>query len=280
MKKLIKLVIALTIVLGLMPNSVFAQSNETIDKEAGVVIGFDDTFAPFGFKNEAGEHVGFDLDLAAEVFGRMDIEFTFQPIDWSMKETELNTGNIDMIWNGYSITPEREEVVLFSDSYIENRQVIIVKADSDVSTKVDLAGRFLATQEQSASLEAILADKEFVASIDGATPVTYATFVEVFSDLNNGRVDAIVVDETMAGYYLEQTGDADNYHILEDNFGEEEYGVGFRKSDAEFVAEFNTVLAEMIEDGTFAEIKANWFTEIDAEAATSEDSEETVEDAE
>lgn len=267
MKKIIKLVMALTIVLGVLPTAVFAQSNETVDKEAGVVLGFDDTFAPFGFKNEAGEHVGFDIDLATEAFKRMDIEVTFQPIDWSMKETELNTGNIDMIWNGYSITPEREEVVLFSDAYIENRQVIIVKADSDVYTKTDLAGRFLATQEQSASLEAILADEEFVQSIDGAAPVTYATFVEVFSDLNNGRVDAIVVDETMAGYYLEQTGDADNYRILEDNFGEEEYGVGFRKSDAEFVEEFNEVLTEMIEDGTFAKIKSKWFTDIDAEDA-------------
>ena len=267
MKKIIKLVMALTIVLGVLPTAVFAQSNETVDKEAGVVLGFDDTFAPFGFKNEDGEHVGFDIHLATEAFKRMDIEVTFQPIDWSMKETELNTGNIDMIWNGYSITPEREEVVLFSDAYIENRQVIIVKADSDVYTKTDLAGRFLATQEQSASLEAILADEEFVQSIDGAAPVTYATFVEVFSDLNNGRVDAIVVDETMAGYYLEQTGDADNYRILEDNFGEEEYGVGFRKSDAEFVEEFNEVLTEMIEDGTFAKIKSKWFTDIDAEDA-------------
>lgn len=270
MKKIIKLVMALTIVLGLLPTAVLAQSSETVDKEAGVVLGFDDTFAPFGFKNEAGEYVGFDIDLATEAFKRMDIDVTFQPIDWSMKETELNTGNIDMIWNGYSITAEREEVVLFSDAYIENRQVIIVKADSDVYTKTDLAGRFLATQEQSASLEAILADEAFVQSIDGAAPVTYATFVEVFSDLNNGRVDAIVVDETMAGYYLEQTGDADNYRILEDNFGEEEYGVGFRKSDAEFVEEFNKVLAEMIEDGTFAEIKSKWFSDIDAEDVNEE----------
>ncbi|MGO4927210.1 amino acid ABC transporter substrate-binding protein [Fundicoccus sp. Sow4_F4] len=264
MKKMVKLVLSLLVVFSIAPSTAFAQSGKTIDREAGVVIGFDDTFAPFGFKNEAGDHVGFDLDLAAEILGRMEVDYSFQPIDWSMKETELNTGNIDMIWNGYSITPEREEVVLFSEPYIENRQIIIVPVDSDVKSKADLAGKVLATQEQSASLEAILADEEFVATL-GSDPVTYATFVEVFSDLNNGRVDAIVVDETLASYFLEQNDSAADYRTLEDNFGEEEYGVGFRKSDDAFVEEFNATLAEIIEDGKFDEIKANWFTAIEAE---------------
>lgn len=264
MKKMVKFLISLMVLLMVAPNNVNAQADQVIDREKEVVIGFDDTFAPFGFKNEEGEHVGFDLDLAAEIFERMDVEFKFQPIDWSMKETELNTGNIDMIWNGYSITPEREEVVLFSAPYIENRQIIIVPVDSEVVSKVDLAGKVLATQEQSASLEAILADEEFVQTL-GSDPVTYATFIEVFSDLNNGRVDAIVVDETLASYFLEQNGSAADYRILEDNFGEEEYGVGFRKVDEEFVKEFNETLAEIIEDGTFKEIKANWFTEIESE---------------
>lgn len=264
MKKMVKCLLSLLVVLSIAPSTALAQSEKTIDREASVVVGFDDTFAPFGFKNEAGEHVGFDLDLAQEIFGRMGVDYKFQPIDWSMKETELNTGNIDMIWNGYSVTPERQEVVLFSDAYIENRQVIIVLADSDVSTKADLAGKILATQEQSASLEAILADEEFVATLD-SEPVTYATFVEVFSDLNNGRVDAIVVDETLASYFLEQNDSADDYKILEDNFGEEEYAVGFRKSDDEFVEEFNEKLAEIIEDGKFIEIKGNWFKTIEAD---------------
>lgn len=264
MKKMVKLLLSLLVACTLVPTSVSAQNDKVIDREAGVVIGFDDTFAPFGFKNEAGDHVGFDLDLAAEILGRMKVDYTFQPIDWSMKETELNTGNIDMIWNGYSITPEREEVVLFSDPYIENRQIIIVPIDSDIQTKADLAGKVLATQEQSASLEAILADEAFVTTL-GSDPVTYATFVEVFSDLNNGRVDAIVVDETLASYFLEQNDSAADYRTLDENFGEEEYGVGFRKSDDNFVEEFNATLAEIIEDGKFDEIKANWFTAIEAE---------------
>ena len=179
--------VALLLLLSVSKPS-FAQE---INKDEGVVIGFDDTFAPFGFKNEAGENVGFDIDLANEILGRLDIEYSFQPIDWSMKETELNTGNIDMIWNGYSVTPQREEVVLFSDPYIQNRQVIIVKVDSDIQSKEDFAGRLIATQEQSASLEAIMNEADFAEALDGGQPVTYPTFVEVFSDLDNGRVEEL-----------------------------------------------------------------------------------------
>lgn len=265
MKKIVsKVMVALVAFLMLVPAASSVQAQE-INKDEGVIIGFDDTFAPFGFKNTDGEHVGFDLDLAEEILGRLEVDYTFQPIDWSMKETELNTGNIDMIWNGYSVTPQREEIVQFSDPYIKNRQVIIVKADGDIQTKADFAGKFIATQEQSASYEAIMNDTEFAESIDGGQPVTYPTFVEVFSDLNNERVDGIVVDELLATYFLEQNGSADDYRILEDNFGEEDYAVGFRKDDAAFVEEFNAVLAEIIEDGTFDEIKSQWFTEVDSE---------------
>ncbi|WPC07936.1 amino acid ABC transporter substrate-binding protein [Globicatella sp. PHS-GS-PNBC-21-1553] len=260
MKKIKKMLVA---VLGLMVASPVVMAAEPmINKEDKVVVGFDDTFAPFGFKDEKGNIVGFDVDLASAVFDKMGVEFEFQPIDWSTKETELNTGNIDMIWNGYTITDEREKVVAFSDAYIDNRQVIIVKADNGIESKADLADKVVATQAESSALEAILADEAFTKTIDGATPITYATFVEVFADLDNGRADAIVVDETLATYYLSQKDNADSYRILEDNFGEEEYAVGFRKSDSEFVEEFNAALKAVTEDGTFDEIKAKWFVEI------------------
>lgn len=282
MKKMSTLFLTVTAVLGLvaMPaTSAFAQE---ISTDEALTIGFDNTFAPFGFTTAEGENVGFDLDLAEEVFGRMEVEYEFQPIDWAMKETELNSGQIDAIWNGYSVTPERQEVVLFSSPYVQNRQVIIVKAESEVETKADLAGKIIATQEQSASLEAIMKEEEFASSIDGGMPVTYPTFVEVFADLDNGRVDAIVVDELLALYFLDQRGDADQYRILEDNFGTEDYAVGFRQADEAFVNEFNEVLAEVIADGTFDEIQAEWFAGIELPGAEdpetdTENSEETTE---
>ncbi|MBG9979656.1 amino acid ABC transporter substrate-binding protein [Facklamia sp. DSM 111018] len=260
---------ALTIVLVVVGLSILfgpgLRSNlaAEIQPDEKVIIGFDSTFAPFGFKDEQGNHVGFDLDLAEEILGRMGMEYEFQPIDWTMKETELKSGQIDMIWNGYSVTPERQEVVTFSAPYIQNRQVIMTKRDSNIQSKADLAGKVIATQEQSASYEAVMRESDFAASLDGGEPVTYATFVEVFSELDNGRVEAIVVDELLALYYIEQQGESDQYRTLDDHFGTEDYAVGFRQDDQAFVESFNKVLKEVIDDGTMEAIEAKWFAGIE-----------------
>ncbi|MBK0347713.1 amino acid ABC transporter substrate-binding protein [Aerococcaceae bacterium zg-ZJ1578] len=255
--------IAAALVMMNLVNGMKVSAESKIETGQKVTIGFDDTFAPFGFKNEQGEIVGFDVDLAESVFSRMGVSYEFQPIDWSTKETELKMGNIDMIWNGYTITEEREKVLQFSDSYVDNRQIIIVKKESEIQTKADLAGKIVATQAESSSLEGILKDSAFVESIDGQAPITYATFVEVFADLDNGRADAIVVDETLATYFLSKNKQGDAYRILKENFGEEKYAVGFRKSDAAFVEKFNAALAAVKQDGTFAEISKKWFEDLE-----------------
>lgn len=259
MKKLLAYLSLVVLFFTSILTGVTAQAT-TIDKEAVVTIGLDNTFAPFGFEKD-GKYTGFDIELAEEVLGRMNVDYDFQPIEWGMKETELNTGNIDMIWNGYSVTPEREKIVAFSDVYLENRQAIVVLEDSDIQTKEDLAGKVVATQEESASLEAINKDKKFADTL-AEEPVTYASFVEVFQDLDNKRVDAIVVDETLTMYYMAQSDKDANYRILEDDFGREDYAVGFRKDDKEFIEEFNKVLKEVKEDGTFDKIKDKWFKSI------------------
>lgn len=263
MKKVLTIVLAvvgLSILFGLGLRSNLAAEIQPDDK---VTIGFDSTFAPFGFKNDKGKYVGFDIDLAAEILGRMGVEYEFQPIDWTMKETELKSGQIDMIWNGYSVTPERQEVVTFSAPYIQNRQVIMTTKDSDIQSKADLAGRVVATQEQSASYEAVMRESDFASSLDGGEPVTYATFVEVFSELDNDRVEAIVVDELLALYYIEQQGVSDQYWTLDEHFGTEDYAVGFRPDDQAFVEKFNKVLQEVVDDGTMETIEAKWFAGID-----------------
>lgn len=250
--------VAFLAVLG-FTSKVYGQDS-LLDKDT-VVIGFDDTFAPFGFKDKEGKYVGFDIDLAESIFKDMDKDFEFQPIDWTLKETELKVGNIDMIWNGYSITEERKEMVAFSTPYLVNRQIILVKEDSPIQSKKDLAGLTIVTQEQSASQEAILADQDFMKLLANDL-VTYPSFVEVFSDLDNGRADAVVVDETMALYFLNQQEGDPQYRILEENFGEEEYAVGFRKEDQEFVDAFNKILQEKLEDGSLDKIQEKWFGKI------------------
>lgn len=223
-----------------------------------VVMGLDDTFAPMGFRDKNNEIVGFDVDLAKEVFQRIDLEVKFQPIDWTMKETELNAGNIDLIWNGYSITAERKEKVAFTTPYLENRQIIITLADSSITTKADLKDKKVAIQNQSSAVDAVNAEAELVASFAGGEPVLFETNDQAFMDLEAKRSNAVVADEVLARYYIKQRG-ANKYKVLDENFGEEEYGIGMRKEDTQLLAEVNKALDAMRADGTYDAIYQKWF---------------------
>ena len=223
-----------------------------------IVMGLDDTFAPMGFRDDKGELVGFDIDLATEVAARAGWDISFQPIDWSMKETELNAGNIDLIWNGYSITEERLEKVNFSDPYLANAQIVITLSDSDIMKLSDLEGKNVATQAESSSLAAARAQEGLVESFKDGKLIEYATFNEVFNDLESGRSDAIIVDEVLARYYMSNKG-AENYKVLEEDLGPEDFGVGVRKEDAELLAEINDAFRAMRDDGKYDEIYSKWF---------------------
>ncbi|PRR82228.1 amino acid ABC transporter substrate-binding protein [Clostridium vincentii] len=230
------------------------KESSTMDKDT-LVLGFDDTFVPMGFKDDDGSYTGFDIELAKEVAKKLDKEITFQPIDWTMKETELNNGNIDFIWNGFSVTDERKEVVDFSKAYLKNRQVIITLADSSIKTKEDLKGKTVVAQDQSSSVEAIGDYKSNFKEL-----VTLPTNDDALRDLEAGRSDAVVADEILVRYYINLKG-ADKYKILEDDFGTEEYAVGMRKDDTELVDALNNAYDEVVEDGIASEIAIKWFGE-------------------
>ncbi|CDF59033.1 amino acid ABC transporter substrate-binding protein [Thermobrachium celere] len=222
-----------------------------------VVVGLDDTFAPMGFKNEKGEIVGFDVDLAKEVFRRLGYDVKFQPIDWAMKESELNSNKIDLIWNGYTITEERKQKVDFTKPYLINRQVIVVLKNSNINKKIDLEGKKVAAQLNSSSQEAVEKQKDFLSKLKDGKLYLYETNNDALMELENGRVDAVVVDEILARYYIKLKGE-ENFRILEENFGSEEYGVGFRKGD-QLKDKVEKALDEMKKDGTFEKIYNNWF---------------------
>lgn len=226
--------------------------------ENEVVLGLDDTFVPMGFKDDKGKFVGFDIDLAKEVFKRENMKVTFQPIDWSMKETELISGNIDTIWNGYSITDQRKKKVNFSKAYLSNRQVIITLANSSIQSKTDLKGEIVGIQEGSSSLEAVNKEKNLVDSFKDGKPVLYENNNQALMDLEAKRVDAVVADETLARYYMNKRGE-NKYNVLEDNFGEEDYGIGVRKDDKELLNKINKQIDEMKKDGTYDKIYQKWF---------------------
>lgn len=225
-----------------------------------IVMGLDDTFAPMGFRDKQGNLVGFDVDLANEVFKRAGIEVQFQPIDWTMKETELNTGNIDLIWNGYSITEEREEKVDFTKPYLTNRQIIVTMADSDIETRADLEGKKVAIQSESSAVDAVMEYPEIVETFDGGEPILFGTNDEALMDLEAGRSDAVVGDEVYVRYYIKQKGE-ENYKIAEEDFGDEEYGIGFRKTDGDLLKLIDDILDDMREDGSYEELYNKWFRE-------------------
>lgn len=246
-------------------NTQSTQAAEVINSETNpegtetYVIGLDDTFAPMGFRNEQGELVGFDIDLSAEVAERLDYHFVYQSIDWSVKEQELNSGNIDMIWNGYGITPEREEQVLMSDTYIEDTQIIVTPADSEpIESLDDLIGKTVTTQSSSTALQIMENDwPEEV--LDGiADLVLYPNYNNSFLDLDAGRVDAVVVGGVYGNYVVNQRGE-ENYNVFLDESAVEPMAVGLRKSDTEFAEEINTTLEEIRNDGTYEEIYTSWF---------------------
>ena len=240
-------------------NNAKQEAAGELDTSKTYVLGMDDTFAPMGFRDEKGELVGFDVELAQAAAKEMGIKVECQPIDWTVKETELDSGNVDFLWNGYSITPEREKKVLFSDPYMDNRQIIVTLKDSPVNSKADLAGKRVTVQGESSALEAVTKDEAFVNSL-AEPPVEYATNTECFKDIEAKRCDAIVVDEVLARYYMKQNGE-EKYKVLDENFGEEQFAVGMRKDDAALQEALNKALAKLKEDGTYDEIYKKYFAD-------------------
>ena len=234
------------------------ETTDTKTDKRKIVIGLDDTFVPMGFRDENGELTGFDVDLATAALTNLGYEFEFQPINWDMKETELNNSKIDAIWNGYTKTPERAEKVALTEAYMHNTQAIVTLSDSPINSKADLKGKTIATQTASSSLDAINKDKDMVAGIKDGEPILFDTFNEAFMDLEAGRVDAVVADEILARYYISQK-DSSQYKVLEDNLADEEYCVGVRKDDTELLDALNSEFAKMKESGEFDEIKDKWF---------------------
>ncbi|WP_455105115.1 transporter substrate-binding domain-containing protein, partial [Peptostreptococcus sp.] len=179
---------------------------------------------------------------------------------WSMKEQALDNGNVDCLWNGYSITEERKARVAFSKPYFDNKQIAITMSTESPTKLADLKDQVVGTQAASSALEAIEANKEFIGMIKDKKPVTYDTYDKALRDLEIGRIKAVVGDEVLLKYYITQRG-ADKYKVLEGDLGSEQYGVGFRKNDTELRDKIDKALDDMKADGTFDNIKKKWFNQ-------------------
>ena len=221
-----------------------------------LIVGFDQDFPPMGFLGDNGEYTGFDLELAQEVAKRLGLEYQAQPIAWDAKDMELESGNIDCIWNGFTMTG-REDDYTWTKPYMANTQVFVVRNDSGIEGKDGLAGKVVECQADS-SAEAALKEDPDLTSTFGQL-LTTADYNTAFMDLEQGSVDAIAMDVIVAGYQIKQRN-AD-FTILDDSLSAEEYGVGFKKGNTELRDKVQATLEDMAKDGTMKEISEKWFGE-------------------
>lgn len=227
-------------------------------KEKGeLVMGLDDSFPPMGFRDENNEITGFDVDLAKEVCKRLGIKLTLQQIVWETKEQELNSGKIDCIWNGFTITDERKKQVLFTKPYMSNRQVLVVKSDSTLASLDDFSGKKVALQAGSSAADALAAAADFKDKLGEV--VEFEDNMLALMDLEKGGVDAVLMDEVVADYNI-KAGKV-NAKVLDDALAPEEYGIGFRMADNALMTKVQETLDAMEKDGKFAEISEKWFGE-------------------
>mgnify|MGYP000828288478 FL=1 len=233
-----------------------SKDKENSDKQ--FIVGFDAEYPPYGYKDDNGEYVGFDLDLAQEVCARNGWELVKQPIDWDSKDMELNSGSIDCIWNGFTMTG-REDDYTWSKPYVDNSIVVVVKEGSEIEKKEDLAGKVVAVQADSSGLAALTDEEDNEENLKLAASFSdlqqVADYNTAFMNLEAGAVDAIVVDIGVADYQLEsRTG----FAMLDDKIRTEQYAVGFAKSNTELRDKVQKTLNDMRDDGTFQKIAEKW----------------------
>ena len=236
-----------------------ATSDEPTLGKKTFTVGFDAEFPPYGYQDDNGEYVGFDLSLAEEVCKRNGWELVKKPIDWDSKDLELDSEIIDCIWNGFTING-REDAYTWTTAYVDNSQVFVVAADSGITNKEGLAGKTVAVQADSSALAALTDEEDNEENL--ALAATFADLMEVpdyntaFMNLESGAVDAIAMDVGVARYQLESRGDS--YVILDEVLAAEEYGVGFKLGNTELRDAVQNTLNEMADDGTFMKIATEW----------------------
>ena len=219
-------------------------------------VGFDAEFPPYGFRDEDGNLVGFDLDLAKEVAKRRGWGIELKPIDWDAKDAELNSGTINCIWNGFTING-REELYTWTEPYVDNSQVVLVKNSNGIKALADLAGRVVEAQADSSGLAAINDEEHAELKAGLKKVVEVPNFNQAFMELEAGVCDAVVVDEGVALSFIKDH--AADFSILEETLKSEQYGVGFKLGNEELRDQVQETLNEMIEDGTFKTISEKWF---------------------
>ncbi len=257
MKKMLSVLLAAVLMLTCC--AALAEDNglAAVKERGKLIMGFDEAYPPMGFVDAEGKHVGFDIDLAKEVTKRMGVELVLQPISWDAKELELSGGNIDCIWSGLTITPERLEQMTFTMPYLANQQIMVVMADSGIAAVQDTEGKVLGTQAGSASVDVLNANPAIQDALSEV--VLYDDFVAALMDLKLGGIDVLLIDSVVGNYYISQQDDPSAFVVLPEILQAEEYGISVRKGEQTLADAINAQLIAMQEDGTLDTIRAAWF---------------------
>lgn len=256
MKRLATMILSIAALFSIVTGCSSNSAEKAAKADDTLVIGIDDKFAPMGFRDEKNEIVGFDIDYAKAAAEKMGQKVKFQPIDWKTKESELSSGRIDLIWNGYTITDERKKKVLFTKPYLKNAQVVVTRADSNIKKLADLEGKVVGLQSLSSASDALNANpiKDKIKTV-----TEFKDNVLALNDLKSGRLDAVVIDEVVIKYYMSK--EKESFKILDESLAPEEYGVGVKKGNDKLLEKLQKALDDMNEDGTAAKISEKWFGE-------------------
>jgi polar amino acid transport system substrate-binding protein len=233
------------------------NSLKYIKDNGKLILGLDDSFPPMGFRDDADNIVGFDIDLATAVSEKLGVELELQPIEWDAKEQELNTKNIDCIWNGLSVTPERQENMTMSKPYLLNNISLVVAKGSDIASMADMAGKRLALQSGSSAEETLNSEdnKAFKDTLSQVNP--FSDYVTALLDLETGNSDAVLLDSVVANYMITEL-DKD-FVVLDETLLEDQYAIGFRKGEKALCDAVENALKELKAEGTIEKIASKWF---------------------
>lgn len=231
-----------------------AQTDTSANATGTLIVGFDQAYPPYGYVGDDGEYTGFDLDLAKAVADRLDWGLQLEPIDWDAKDALLKSGAINCIWNGFTVEG-REDDYTFSDPYMFNAQVVVVRAGSGISDRAGLAGKTVVTQADSAA-EKVLAKDAADLAATFASLEAIGEYNTAFMQLESGAVDAVACDLSIARYQMSAKPDA--YLMLDERLSEENYAVGFKKGDVATAKKVSDTLGALYEDGTVGQIAAKY----------------------
>ena len=268
MKKLIALMLAMVMALSLVAcgkpaeNDDSANDNNTnTDGDATAtrtfVMGVDAEYPPFSYLGEDGQYTGFDVEVCKAVCDLLGWDLQVFGVNWDQKLVQLDAKECDCVWSGMTILDSMKEAgYVISAPYDDNTQVIMVKEGSDIKSSADLAGKVVAVQ-LGTSGEALLADGGDLADLAAtfADLTTCDSFLKCFTELGGGAVDAVIVDKPVAVSYAESNK---GFTVLDEGLGAEQYGIAFRAGDEELCATVEDAVAQLVANGTYAEIAAKY----------------------